>query len=143
MIIRNNEGSSGGGFACMYNSFPILENVSIINNSATDLGGGIWCWDSYPELTNVTIVNNTALQSGAIHVAPPYEYNSGYIYSHVRLTNSIVWNNSVINDHYKETNCQGKNIYKKSSYTCLKIRAFIFKCIFPKPMINQNTVSVF
>ena len=59
-----NQGHSGGGIYCKYNSSPSLKYITITRNTFDYRGGGIYCGsNSSPSLDNVTIENNTGSAS--------------------------------------------------------------------------------
>jgi len=57
--------SQGGGIY-IYDSDPILEDLTIIGNTADDFGGGLYVWLCAPIIRNTLIINNTATSHGGV-----------------------------------------------------------------------------
>jgi predicted outer membrane repeat protein len=77
-------GEGGGGGIKIYNSSPILINVTFSGNHAL-VGGGIDTWQSHPSLSNVTFSANTADQAGGAIFGQE---------STLTMINSIAWGNT-------------------------------------------------
>ncbi len=57
--------SQGGGIY-IYDSDPILEDLTITGNTADDFGGGLYVWLCAPIVRNTVIINNTAISRGGV-----------------------------------------------------------------------------
>jgi len=87
VVIKNNNGIAGGGIFCGNNSTPLLKDITIENNTAgLGTGGGVYCCSSSVLLVfNSSISNNSAIMGGGIY---------SYVDNIIRVTNSILWENS-------------------------------------------------
>jgi len=104
--------------AGMFNneSSPDVSNCIFIDNKADSYGGGIYCLDSYPTIKNCLFSRNLGSYGGGIYVRNSLTStvevmnctfsenealygNAGLrsYHSDVNITNSIIWNNRVIN----------------------------------------------
>jgi len=83
-ISGNTSGENGGGIYFEGADGAKLTRVVVVNNHADGIIGGIDVTGTTASMTNVTISGNTSGQGGAIGL---------FGGAHVKLTNSIVWNN--------------------------------------------------
>ena len=63
IIISNNHSNMGGGLA-VYQSEPILENITISENETSNSGGGVYIQNSSPQFNNTLISDNSATNYG-------------------------------------------------------------------------------
>jgi len=85
-VFRNNFSGLGGALGFL-RSEPdrMIANLLITNNAAKFFGGGIANVTASPVMTNLTIVNNYAAMGGGFYCNE---------FSHAKIYNSILWNNS-------------------------------------------------
>lgn len=83
-ITENSAGNKGGGILCGW-SEPTIINTTITENSSGNYGGGIFCRSSVLMFLNSSISNNSAIMGGGIY---------SYVDNIIKVTNSILWENS-------------------------------------------------
>ena len=98
--------SQGGGIY-IYDSDPILEDLTIIGNTADDFGGGLYVWLCAPIIRNTVIINNTATSRGGVDCklgAPIFDHvtiannTPGGLYFDTRGYPQII--NSIVSSNY-------------------------------------------
>ena len=89
-FVSNTAGVNGGGLAHFARAAPLLVNTLFVSNHATGHGGGVINWASSPTLTNCTFFRNDADDSGG----GIFSQTSSSV---VRISNSILWQNSARN----------------------------------------------